>query len=343
MRPNSPVRLLLCLAPIAAGCYGSTAVSEDADGAAGDDAAADRADTADGAEADVSDVPDVPETTDGTDVPPPECVVDDDCVVALSQERCCDPDPLAVPRTRLAEDHCLHELGVPWTTTYDDCWRECYACGPMNRRFYAARCDAGRCVGVEDFCAPMDAPPSVGIFDATVTPRGGWESYRGQLLTLHGWTSLGPHSSACTPEPDACFPTPVERTIACSFTLRGSVCGVPWSCSGTECHATCTPEPIWGPLWLDGYLVDDDANGWEFWPITPADECAPRGPNPAGAACTPGVDSDCEPGLHCHYWDDVVFPCAGECRPEGTECVLDTDCVDGDVCYHGYCEWCCPG
>ncbi|MBI5501759.1 MAG: hypothetical protein HY907_16065 [Deltaproteobacteria bacterium] len=295
-------------------------------------------DSAEDGDADAPDEADAP-----TDVPPPECTTDDDCIVALNEERCCDPDPLAVPRSRLAEDHCLHELGTAWTDTHDDCWRECYACGPIGRRFYDARCDAGRCIGVDDACAPTDAPPSAGIFDAAVTPRGGWEQYRGRLLTLHGWPSLGPTSSACTPEPDACFDSPVQRTIACQFTLRGSTCGVPWSCSGSECDASCTPEPTWGELWLDGYLVDTDADGWEFWPITSPEECAPRGPNPEGAACTPFEDGDCAAGLFCFFWGDVLAPCIGECRTEGTECLLETDCPPGETCYHGYCEWCCPG
>jgi len=330
----------IVLLVLLAGCYGSTA--------AGGDATTDESSTGDGAgdsvaEADAVADDATAEVGDASDVPPPECATDDDCIVALNEERCCDPDPLAVSRSRLAEDHCLHELGAAWTETHDDCWRECYACGPMSRRFYDARCEAGRCVGAEDYCAPMDAPASAGIFDATVMPRGGWEQFRGQLLTLHGWPSPGPHSSACTPEPDECFDTPVQRTIACQFTLRGSTCGVPWSCSGSECDATCTPEPTWGELWLDGYLVDTDTEGWEFWPITSPEECAPRGPNPEGTACTPFEDGDCADGLFCYFWGDVLAPCIGQCRTEGTECLVEADCAAGETCYHGYCEWCCPG
>jgi len=343
MRAIEP-RMLLLLLPLA-GCYGSTVLSGDGetdDATAADDGSGDTpadvpADTVPEADA-------TPEVGDTTDVSGPECTTDDDCVVALNQERCCAPDPVAVPRSRLAGDHCLHELGTAWTATYDDCWRECYACGPMTRRYYSARCEAGVCVGVEDTCEPSNAPPSAGIFDAAVTPEGGWEQYRGRVITLHGWPTYGPDSSACTPDSDPCFSTPVQRTLACNVTLRGSTCGVPWSCSGTECDPHCTPEPVWGELWLDGYLVDADVGGWELWPITGSEDCAPRGPHPEGTGCTPfGTDDECADGLFCYYWGDVVFPCVGTCRPEGTECVVEADCPTGDTCYRGYCEWCCPG
>ena len=328
-----------------AACYSSSATDDDArnDAPPGDtsheaaDADADADADGDGGGPDLPDVrPDV--VPDGA-----ECVVDDDCVVVLSEERCCDPDPQAVPRAALAADRCLHELGTAWSTTSPECWRECYACTPIHERFYAARCISGQCVGVEDFCAPMTAPASVGIFDATVVPRGGWEQYRGQHLTLHGWPQPGPTSASCGDLPGPCADVPIQTTLACEFTVRGSYCGTPWDCGGTECAPACTPLPIFGALWLDGYVVDSDVGGWELWPTTDFDDCAPAGPNPEGAACTPGEDGECADGMYCHYWDDVLFLCAGECRHEGTECTVDPDCGDGRVCYHGWCEWCCPG
>ncbi len=116
-------------------------------------------------------------------------------------------------------------------------------------------------------------------------------------------------------------------------------------CEGTECSGSCSFGDLqWrGGLAIQGYLVDAEEGGWEIWPLHGLDDCAPAGPNPEGAPCEPFNDESCAEGLFCYYWGDVIMGCDGVCRPPGDECEVDTDCDEGDVCYHGYCEWCCPG
>lgn len=321
---------------LASGCYRSFS---DEDGGSEDGRGDTREDARDATEAhDLADLPDVP-VPDGA-----ECVTDDDCVVALADDRCCMPNAVAVPRARLAEP-CLHELGTNWSID-PMCLFDCDHCEGISRRYYAARCEAGTCVGIEDFCSPMATPPSAGEFQAAVTPRGGWEQYRGQVVTLEGWDTLGPDSCACCPACDCdCFRTPVQHTLDCTMTLRGSTCGRAWGCTGDECSPSCSPPYPMGAVAVEGYLVDSEAEGWEVWPTTLPGDCPPVGPNPEGASCDV-MDEDpygCADGLVCFYWGDVIWSCDGECRPPGTECTIDDDCDGDDVCYLGYCVWCCPG
>jgi hypothetical protein len=200
---------------------------------------------------------------------------------------------------------------------------------------------------VTDFCEPLRAPASVGLFEASAPPSGGWGQYRGQVLTLVGENIPGPDSARCSGV-EECTGHAVQTTLDCAITLRGSVCGEPWACTGTDCDSTCSPDELvlaWR-LTAEGYLVDS-AYGVELWPVAPIDECGPRGPNPAGASCQAFDDGGgCAEGLVCHYWGDVVTVCDGTCVLPGTECTEETqeeDCPEGDVCYQGYCEWCCPG
>jgi hypothetical protein len=285
------------------------------------------------------------------DVLVPECSRDEDCVVVLHQDRCCYPNPRAVTRAVLEADPCLHELGQPWGGDSLECRSDidCDGCGSITDRFYAAQCDQGRCVGVVDFCEPMQAPASVGLFEAQVTPSGGWAQYRGQVVTVMGQPTPGPASAECTGV-EECTGHEVQMTLDCAITVRGSVCGQPWECTGRDCEATCSPDQLmyaWR-LATEGYLVDA-AGVIEVWPLTPIEECGPRGPNPAGAPCSVYDDDDeggCAEGLVCHYWGDVISICDGTCMLPGTECAEETeelDCPEGDVCYQGYCEWCCPG
>jgi hypothetical protein len=133
--------------------------------------------------------------------------------------------------------------------------------------------------------------------------------------------------------------------VGCALALRGSTCGTPWECSGTECDPVCSPTSPGLFSIIEGYVVANEETGPELWITTAPGECAPPGPNPVGERCDAFEEDgvDCAEGLICYYWGDVVMGCDGECRPPGTECTLDEDCTDGDVCVHGYCEWCCPG
>jgi hypothetical protein len=272
------------------------------------------------------------------------CLTDDDCVIALPEDRCCNPDPIAVHRSLLDLDPCLHALGEPWGERHPGCSFPCYACQPIERRYYAARCEAGTCVGVEDFCPPMPAPAPVAELRSEGLEDGGWEAYAGQYVSLWGHHALGPDSCACAGGPCPCRDVPVQNTIGCALTVRGSTCGIPWECGGTECDPTCSPVdlPYYGLV--EGYIVGSDATGPEFWITTTPTECGPPGPNPDGGRCHAFDEaSDCADGLFCYYWGDVIMGCDGTCRAPGTECTGDEDCRDGDICYHGYCEWCCPG
>ncbi len=279
-----------------------------------------------------------------------ECTSDEHCVVALHEDRCCYADPWVVTRTELEADVCLHELGVPWEASHPVCEIDCFTCAPISRRYYGATCLDGRCVGIDDFSPPMEAPASVGTFDAWVTPRGGWEQYRGQVLTLRGQAYLGPDSCACCEFCDCtCFDREVQKTLECTVTLRGSADSEPWACTGTECEAECSPDLYFaGQMIVEGYLVDAEVGGLELWPLHRADDCGPRGPNPEGLPCNAfsGRADECEEGLICFYWGDEITRCEGICRPPGTECTSDTeviDCDEGEVCHEGYCMWCCPG
>lgn len=299
-------------------------------------------------DATTEDAREVRDTVDAADVPwwdGAECVTDDDCVVALGDDRCCSPNPVAVSRARLAASDCLHELGSFWTPD-PRCLVDCDHCEGISRRYYAARCVAGTCKGVEDFCEPLTTPPTAGLFYASVTPRGGWEQYRGQVITVRGWDLLGLDSCACCFDCDCdCFDTPVQHSLDCTMTLRGSTCGTPWNCTGDECRASCSPPYPMGSVVTEGYLVDSEADGWELWPTTLPPDCPPAGPNPEGAPCDVMGDDPygCADGLVCFYWGDEITACDGVCRPHGTECTVDSDCDGDDVCHLGYCVWCCPG
>ncbi len=262
----------------------------------------------------------------------PECIDDDDCVVALHVERCCQPNPVAISRAGLDADPCLHELGLPMGDSPEECTHvPCFVCDPIGERFYDARCDGGTCVGVDDFCAPMTAPESATFLDADDLPEGSVEAYRGQVVTVYGMPALGPDSCEC-------------YTLGCSVTLRGSVCGDSWACDGTECTSDCTTIVL-SRLVVQGYLVDSYSpftRTWiELWPLhTPYDDCTPFGPNPEGAPCDIFEENQCEEGLICFYWGDTIIGCDGICRPPGTECTPETeieDCPDDNVCHEGYC------
>ncbi|NMC69882.1 MAG: hypothetical protein GYA57_07410 [Myxococcales bacterium] len=331
---------MLAVGLAAVGCYQSysdgDAGAEDTPGDAGWEAA-DLADTR----------RDLPDTRDAPLPDGAECLTDDDCVVALEEDRCCNPDPVAVPRRRLEADPCLHPLGTTWTPSSDPtCRVPCARCMGISRRYYEARCAAGTCVGVEDVCESPATPPSAGLFQASVEPPGGWEQYRGRVITLRGWDTLGPDSCDCCDDCDCdCFHNPVQHTLDCTISLRGSTCGRAWDCSGDECSPSCSPPHPMGPVVTEGYLVDSETDGWELWPTVLWPDCPPAGPNPAGAPCdATGEDPHgCAAGLVCFYWDDVISACDGVCRPPGTECTVDDDCIGDDVCHLGYCVWCCPG
>ncbi|MBN1769923.1 MAG: hypothetical protein JXB32_01580 [Deltaproteobacteria bacterium] len=335
-------RLLLVVGLAGPACYQSFS---DGDGGAEDARDDARTDVRDAAE-----VRDDADTADAADVPwwdGAECVTDDDCVVALEEDRCCQPNPVAVSRARLAADPCLHALGAVWTPSGDPtCHVLCTACENLARRYYAARCVEGTCVGVEDFCEPMTTPTTAGLFYASITPRGGWEQYRGQVITVRGWDLLGPDSCACCFGcPCDCLLNPVQHTLDCTMALRGSTCGRAWGCTGDECSPSCSPPYPMGTVVTEGYLVDSEADGWELWPTVSWPECPPAGPNPEGAPCDVMGDDPhgCAEGLVCFYWGDEITACDGECRPYGTECTVDDDCAGDDVCHLGYCVWCCPG
>lgn len=319
--------ILLCTA-----CYGSRKIS-------GDASTDTRGDTSADAPADTA----VDTTADGT----PSCTRDADCVIALSQDRCCLPDPLAIPRSVLEADPCLHELGVPWEDAPGCGGVSCESCIPISMRAYEARCEDGRCVPVTDFCPPMVSPEPVASLATWSEPEGGWARYRGQVVEVRGQPMKGPDSCQCCYECDCdCFDTRVQWTLDCMITVRGSACGVPWECTGTECDHTCTPDlETWGWIFLQGYVVDSEAGGFELWAMNGPDDCPPPGPNPVDATCTPysGLEGQCQEDLICFYWGDVMDRCVATCRPPGDECTVDEDCPPEDVCHEGYCMWCCPG
>lgn len=278
----------------------------------------------------------------------PVCTGDDDCAVALHEDRCCDPDARVVTRAELEADECLHELGRPWGTNHG-CEFDCMACSPITERFYAARCVDGSCRGVEDFCPDsMAVPLSVADVRARDEPEGGWEFYRGQVITARGSLYMGPDSCSCCWDCDCdCFDTEVQHTLECQLVLRGSACGTLLECSGTECDPDCTFDEGFMERTVQGYVVDTEEHGVELWVTNTPDECGPAGPNPEGAACDiMGGVNECADGLICFYWGDVIMGCDGICRPPGTECTEETqeeDCGEEQICHEGYCVWCCPG
>jgi len=278
---------------------------------------------------------------------PATCSTDGDCVIALHEDRCCSPDPVAVPRSALS-DPCLHEMGTAWAGSPDCVRAPCAACQPIEERFYAARCVDGTCTGVTDFCAPMVSPEPAARLESYSPPAGGWASYRGQLVTVTGFSRLGPGSCECCEECDCtCFDSEVQITLDCEIAVRGSACGAPWECGGTECDPSCSPyDPRTSPSIevVQGWLVDSELEGFEIWAMGSAGDCPPPGPNPEGEPCNALEDGGgCADGLHCFYWGDTIFACDGTCRPWGEECDTDPDCPPDDVCYMGYCVWCCPG
>lgn len=319
--------ILLC------SCYGSSKIMGDA--------ATDTAhDTAHDTAVDPADT--LPDTTGA------QCLSDADCVVALHEDRCCSPDPVAVSRTEAAADPCLHVLGEEWIASADCEMAPCAACQHITSRLYAARCEAGSCVGVTDFCAPMVSPaPVTTLYTWSGSDPVDWEPYRSRVVVAEGSPMKGPGSCECCFACDCtCFDSEVEWTLGCQATIRGSACGVPWECSGTECAPECSPpEDTWGQMRIQGYVVDSELDGFEIWAMNTVEDCPPPGPNPAEASCTPydEPEGQCAEGLICFFWGDVLDRCIATCRPPGTECALDTDCDDGDVCHEGYCVWCCPG
>ena len=337
--PLLPAAILL----FAAGCYRSSGGSPGHDTLTDDHV--DPPDvTHDDARPDT--VPDLPH-----DPPPPDmerqCNSDDDCVIVLNQNRCCMPDPVAMPRVLVGSNPCWHILGESWTENPGCPDIECYACGPISTRAYAARCEEGVCVPVTDFCPTADDPVPwpVTWADAATTPRGGWEQYRGQVVALRGYVSLEPDAcECCTYCRCTCDSPAATQALSCAISLRGSNCGRPWECSGTECEPSCSPGRLSGDRTMTGYLIDSEAEGWELWVLADEEDCPPYGPNPEGSPCTPFSEtSDCAEGLFCFFWGDVVAPCIGTCRAPGTECSIDPDCDEGETCYQGYCMWCCPG
>jgi hypothetical protein len=209
---------------------------------------------------------------------------------------------------------------------------------------YAAKCEEGRCVPVTDFCAPMTATAPAVTLEASLTPGDVWEQYRGQVIQVRGAPRFGLDTCECCTACDCdCFDNPVQQTLECAVSLRGSLCGLEYSCSGTECNADCSPRELQNYSTFTGYLVDSASDGMELWITSNDNDCPPEGLNPEGAPCTPMGDDDCMEGLHCFFWGDVLDNCIGECRPMGTECMFDTDCDEGDLCFMGYCMWCCPG
>ncbi len=281
--------------------------------------------------------------------PPPdgvECTMNEHCAVALYQDRCCEPDPVAVSRQQALADPCLHVLGEPWVDNEDCPEIDCLRCMEISERAYEAACLDGECVLVRDYCPPMAMPEPVISAKAGDTPEGGWERFRGRVVRVWGETYLGPDSCECCFECGCtCFEETVQLTLDCAISVRGSICGESWECTGTECESSCSSGYVMGPVTATGYLVDSEEDGLELWVMEVDDEdCPPPGPNPEDAPCTPFSDnSECEEDLFCYYWGDVVWPCAGTCRPFGDECDIDEDCGDERVCYNGYCEWCCPG
>ncbi|MBN1774112.1 MAG: hypothetical protein JXB32_22830 [Deltaproteobacteria bacterium] len=324
--------ILLTLPAALAGCYASYAADDPHDAAR---------------EADIRPDETPPDARPDDASGPPDivgCLTDDDCAVALPEDRCCSPNPLAVHRSILDLDPCLHELGEPWGATHRECISECDHCEPMWHRYYAARCVEGTCVGVEDFCPPEAVPELAADLRAEELEDGRWREHQGRYVRVRGGLLLGPDSCACRGEPCVCRENEVQWTVGCALSLRGSTCGIPWECTGTECERSCSPDHV--PMYsiVEGYVVASEATGPELWVTTQPYECAPPGPNPAGERChIDSAEPDCADGLICFYWGDVVMGCDGECRPVGTECTVDEDCADGDVCVHGYCEWCCPG
>lgn len=290
-----------------------------------------------------------------------ECFDDDDCVVALHEDRCCQATSLATSRSALEADPCLTELGMPRATDTEECTDIifCATCGSSNRnRYYSARCDGGQCVGEEDFCVTDQTMDSAAVLDAVdfEDPEEAGrliETYRGQIVTVTGRPLLGPYSPDCSPAwPTDCTETPVDWTLGCQVILRGSVCSQSWECEGTECDPQCAFFGLdrASSYTAQGYLVDSYNSGYlefELWPLHGTDDCAPLGPNPEGGTCEPfSPDHGCEEGLICYYWADEASLCDGTCRQPGTMCTPETqeeDCPEGDVCYEGYCEWCCPG
>lgn len=278
--------------------------------------------------------------------PDPEtpCTTDEDCVIVLLQNRCCSPDPIAVPRALAGSDPCWHELGQPWINNPECLDIECFWCPPIDRRAYGARCEGGVCVPVEDFCSPDEVPAPVASLQALAVPPGGWEQYRGQVVQVTGNPGLGPYSCNCGEGcDDDCLDEEIQQMLDCNIILMGSVCGEPWECGGTECEPSCSPRLLSNRATFTGYLVDSEHDGFELWIMSWDNDCPPPGPNGEGEPCTPMGGDDCAEGLFCFYWGDVIDDCIGTCRLPGDECTIDTECDDGEVCYHGYCMWCCPG
>jgi Cys-rich repeat protein len=271
------------------------------------------------------------------------CVTDDDCTVVIMQDRCCMPDPIAVPRALVGSDPCFHELGATWEDNPGCMPMECAWCPPISSRAYGAACVDGECVAVEDFCGGEIPEPAASL-DANVEPSGGWGQYRGRVVQVTGYPGPGPWSCDCGYGGDCdCRSEVVQQTLDCGISLRGSVCGVPYECTGTECDMDCSPRILSNRGTFTGYLVDSEHDGFELWIMSDDDDCPPDGLNAEGETCTPLGDDDCMEGLYCFYWGDILDDCLGTCRPWGTECTTDTQCGEGEVCYMGYCEWCCPG
>jgi hypothetical protein len=272
-----------------------------------------------------------------------QCTTDDDCTIVLLQDRCCSPDPIAIPRALAGSNPCYHELGQPWVDSPGCPQVDCFWCPPISKRAYGARCEGGVCVPVEDSCTTGPSPAPVASVNSRTQRDGGGERYRGQLVQVRGQPSLGPNSCGCCDDCDcACFDQTVQQALDCSIALMGSVCGEVYACGGTECSPDCSPRLLQNYSTYTGYVVDD-SEGAELWVTRWDDDCPPLGRNPEGASCTPMGDDDCAEGLVCFYWGDVLDNCIATCMPFGTECTFDTDCDEGDVCHQGYCMWCCPG
>jgi hypothetical protein len=250
----------LALAAALSGCYESFPAVEDApgdgDATSADDAAGDVSMT------DRSEDAAVDAVADG-----PICSSDDDCVVALRVERCCDPGPSILLREEFEHDECLWEPGtaLPDRT---DCWTECYACSETHDVAYDARCDGGHCVAVTDFAPPMAAPEPAAHFSASQVAENPdiLEPYWGRTVSIEGTWTPGPDTcTCCLTCMCTCFDSPVHPTLDCAVTLDGSVSGLAWSCTGDECDFACTPtvEPRY--LRAVGWIIPMDVGGPRLW------------------------------------------------------------------------------